>query len=144
MAITATVQKNKEHNGIEIYFSGEPAEDTKNNLKEHHWRYHRKKKCWYMYYSAENMNFANRIRNKYSFNSKNTENNKSNVKKKKCKRLKYVYVPDSKECRVAHTPAVVNEEDIHVESISKEREWGYYQAISPKDKRYQKKRSFFS
>lgn len=144
--ITASVTKNINQNGIEIYFDGIPNEETRNLLKEHRWRFHKLKKCWYIYYTAENMNFANRIKNQYTVVSTTKASAKSSVKKKKHKKRKknLQYISVSREYKSAHVPDVIHTSDIRVDNIHKDREWGSYKAISPNDKRYQKKRSFFS
>ena len=146
MAITASVKKNSSQNGIELYFSGIPSDSIRMQLKEHKWRYHRSKHCWYIYYTAENMNFANRIKNKFSTDKGEYLQVKNNKKKNRKNKLgnKVYLLPESKDYKVSHVPENIRQEDINVDNIHKEREWGVYKAISPKDKRYQKKRSFFS
>lgn len=49
---------NQEKNGIEIYFSEKPEQNTLNVLKEARWRYHRAKKCWYARNNSENAQLA--------------------------------------------------------------------------------------
>ena len=146
MAITASVKKNYSQNGIELYFSGIPSDSIRMQLKEHKWRYHRGKHCWYIYYTAENMNFANRIKNRFSTDKGKYVQLKNNKKKNRKNKLgnKVYLLPESKDYKVSHVPENIRQEDINVDNIHKEREWGVYKAISPKDKRYQKKRSFFS
>lgn len=139
MAMTASVSRNIEKRGIEIIFSNNPGEEITDLLKQHKWKYHRSKHCWYKYYTPENMNFANRLKNRLS--------TKQDLKKKNRKKkldTKYLTISEGKQYRLSHVPAVINKEDVNANNISKDRDWGHYQDISPKDKRYQKRRSFFS
>lgn len=53
--------RNKEKNGIEIYFDGRPADDVLTRLKENHWRWFRAKSCWYNRYSPENEALAKEL-----------------------------------------------------------------------------------
>lgn len=59
----AFVKRNKEHNGIELYFTSKPAASVLNKLKENGWRWHKAKKCWYNRYSDYNYSFANKLCN---------------------------------------------------------------------------------
>ena len=46
-AETFTVVENPEKNGIEIYFQSKPSATTIQELKDHKFRWHRAKACWY-------------------------------------------------------------------------------------------------
>lgn len=49
---------NYEQDGIEIYFDNKPNEAVRARLKEKHWRWSGYKKCWYNFYTSENLQFA--------------------------------------------------------------------------------------
>ena len=52
---------NEDKNGVEIYFSGKPSEDVRNNLKSNGFRWSRFNKCWYAKQSEDTLNFANSL-----------------------------------------------------------------------------------
>lgn len=54
---------NEEKNGIEIYFTGKPSEEVRNNLKAQGFRWSKYNKCWYAKQSQETINFANSLKN---------------------------------------------------------------------------------
>lgn len=54
---------NEEKNGIEIYFTGKPSEEVRNNLKAQGFRWGKFNKCWYAKQSEETINFANSLKN---------------------------------------------------------------------------------
>ena len=54
----AYVQRNYEKNGIEIYFDKKPSETVRDTLKASGWRWSGYSKCWYNFYTASNMSFA--------------------------------------------------------------------------------------
>lgn len=59
--MTATLQLNKEHKGIEIIFSDRPDYSTRQKLKEYGFRWHNVKKLWYARQTDERMTFANAL-----------------------------------------------------------------------------------
>lgn len=52
---------NEDKNGVEIYFSGKPSEDVRNNLKSNGFRWSKYNKCWYAKQSEDTLNFANSL-----------------------------------------------------------------------------------
>lgn len=52
---------NEDKNGVEIYFSGKPSEDVRNNLKSNGFRWSRYNKCWYAKQTETTLNFANSL-----------------------------------------------------------------------------------
>lgn len=54
---------NEEKNGVEIYFSGKPSEDVRNNLKSNGFRWSKYNKCWYAKQNEDTLNFANSLIN---------------------------------------------------------------------------------
>lgn len=50
---------NEDKNGIEIYFSGKPSEEVRNNLKSNGFRWSKYNKCWYAKQNEDTINFAN-------------------------------------------------------------------------------------
>lgn len=52
---------NEALDGVELYFDGIPAEETRNSLKANGFRWNRAKKCWYCKRSPESMTFADSI-----------------------------------------------------------------------------------
>ncbi|MDU6996558.1 MAG: hypothetical protein E6356_17010, partial [Terrisporobacter othiniensis] len=54
---------NEDKNGVEIYFSGKPSEDVRNNLKSNGFRWSRYNKCWYTKQSEDTLKFANSLTN---------------------------------------------------------------------------------
>lgn len=57
----ARYERNREKNGIEVYFDGKPSDDVIAELKENRWRWFPAKRCWYTRYSAENEQLAQRL-----------------------------------------------------------------------------------
>lgn len=57
----ARYERNREKNGIEIYFDGKPSDDVIAELKENRWRWFPAKRCWYTRYSADNEMLAKRL-----------------------------------------------------------------------------------
>lgn len=55
--------KNKEKNGIEIYFDGKPEEVIRDELKKNKWRWTNVRHCWWHYYNDESEEFAKRLCN---------------------------------------------------------------------------------
>ena len=53
--------KDATHNGIELYFDGEPSEKYIITLKEHGWRWNPAKKCWYTADTEDNVRFAKKL-----------------------------------------------------------------------------------
>lgn len=50
---------NEEKNGVEIYFTGKPSEEVRNNLKSNGFRWSKYNKCWYAKQNEDTINFAN-------------------------------------------------------------------------------------
>ena len=48
-----TEKYNKEHKGIELYFTKIPTKKEREELKENKFKYHGAKKCWYKYQPKE-------------------------------------------------------------------------------------------
>lgn len=59
--MTATLQINNEHKGIEIVFDERPDYSTRQELKNHGFRWHNVKKLWYARQNAERIAFAQQI-----------------------------------------------------------------------------------
>lgn len=76
---------NEEKNGIEIYFTGKPAEEIRNNLKAQGFRWSKYNKCWYAKQSEETINFANSLKN---IDTKELEKSSQEYKDEKEKELK--------------------------------------------------------
>ena len=55
------IQREHEHNGIEIYFYSRPKESVLDELKDNGWHWHRQKKCWFRKHSASNQRLAEKI-----------------------------------------------------------------------------------
>lgn len=53
--------KNREKNGIEIYFGSKPEDAVIDDLKLNHWRWFPSKNCWYKKDTPENEQFAKKI-----------------------------------------------------------------------------------
>ena len=53
--------RNKEKNGIEIYFDKKPSSETLMKLKENHWKWFRAKGCWYNRYIVDNEALAKEL-----------------------------------------------------------------------------------
>lgn len=134
MTITANYKRNYYLNGVEIFFSSDPGIITKKKLINNNWRYHGKKKCWYIYYSVTNELFAQSICNSFSVSLKKNEL-KSSTKKDTSKPANSLPVKDTKltEKKSSKKPIIPLSKPI-----------GYYVAINPKDERYRRKRSLFS
>lgn len=54
---------NEDKNGIEIYFTGKPSEEVRNNLKSNGFRWSKYNKCWYAKQNEDTINFANSLNN---------------------------------------------------------------------------------
>ena len=54
---------NDDKNGVEIYFSGKPSEEVRDNLKFNGFKWSRFNKCWYATQSEKTINFANSLLN---------------------------------------------------------------------------------
>lgn len=136
MIITASYKRNYYQNGIEIYFNADPGNKIKNKLLNNNWRYHGKKKCWYIYFNDANEKFAKNICDSLNPVIKKQENNKNynsnkNTLAKKITYFTPVEIQDNKKC--SGDPIIPRSMPI-----------GYYVPISPKDERYRRKRSMFS
>ena len=57
----ARYERNREKNGIEIYFDGKPSEDVIAELKGNRWRWFPSKRCWYTRYSSDSELLAKRL-----------------------------------------------------------------------------------
>ena len=57
----ARYERNREKNGIEIYFDGKPSDDVSAELKGNRWRWFPSKRCWYTRYSADSELLAKRL-----------------------------------------------------------------------------------
>lgn len=57
----ARYERNREKNGIEIYFDGKPSDDVIAELKGNRWRWFPAKHCWYTRYSADSELLAKRL-----------------------------------------------------------------------------------
>lgn len=57
----ARYERNREKNGIEIYFDGRPSDDVIAELKQNRWRWFPSKRCWYTRYSADSEMLAKRL-----------------------------------------------------------------------------------
>lgn len=53
--------RNYDKNGIEIYFDNKPSVSIRDALKANGWRWSGFNKCWYNYYSDDNIRFAEEI-----------------------------------------------------------------------------------
>lgn len=58
---TMTININSELNGIELTFSGKPAEEIRDAMKAAGFRWHRMKKLWYAKNTAERMELAKKL-----------------------------------------------------------------------------------
>ena len=54
---------NEEKNGVEIYFTGKPSEEVRDNLKSNGFRWSKYNKCWYAKQNEDTLNFANSLNN---------------------------------------------------------------------------------
>ena len=50
-----TIKRNEQFNSTEVYFTAKPTEETRNALKENHYRWHKAKGCWYGYLSEDDL-----------------------------------------------------------------------------------------
>ena len=57
---------NENCNGIEIYFDDRPQNEILVELHESKWRWHKKKRCWYIYDSDRTRNQAKKLCNQYN------------------------------------------------------------------------------
>lgn len=57
------IVKNKEKNGIELYFNEKPENAVLRLLKDNHFRWHNAKRCWYIKYSELAMQVVELIKN---------------------------------------------------------------------------------
>lgn len=57
------ILENKEFNGIEIYFNEKPQQNIITALKDHYFRWHNLKKCWYAKNTEKNINFIKSLTN---------------------------------------------------------------------------------
>lgn len=55
--------KNKEYNGIEVYFNEKPNQNIITALKNHFFRWHSVKKCWFAKDNEKNNNFIKELEN---------------------------------------------------------------------------------
>ena len=62
-ALVEKVILNEEKNGVEIYFTGKPSEEVRNNLKLNGFRWSKYNKCWYAKQNEDTLNFANSLNN---------------------------------------------------------------------------------
>ena len=76
---------NEEKNGIEIYFTGKPSEEIRNNLKAQGFRWSKYNKCWYAKQSQDTIEFANSLKN---IDTEELEKNSRKYKEEKEKELK--------------------------------------------------------
>lgn len=58
-----TVNRNVEHNGIELIFDGKPDTSIRTALKSNGFRWHSVKKLWYARETEARLNFANELAN---------------------------------------------------------------------------------
>ena len=56
-----TLNRNVEHNGIELLFDGKPSVSVRNALKSNGFRWHGVKKLWYARETEARLNFANQL-----------------------------------------------------------------------------------
>lgn len=64
--------ENKQFNGIEIYFDSKPNAATIAKLKEHRFRWHSAKKCWYAVATAQNKALAESLTRSKTTEAKDT------------------------------------------------------------------------
>lgn len=57
--INLTIKENKEFNGIELYFETKPNSDILTALKNHKFKWHTAKKCWFAKATDSNKEFVN-------------------------------------------------------------------------------------
>lgn len=57
------ILENKEFNGLEIYFDKRPSQKTITELKEHRFKWHTAKKCWYNKLTEQSQKFAYSLAN---------------------------------------------------------------------------------
>lgn len=55
------VKINQDFNGIEVFFPARPAQNVRDALKVHGWRWHGKKQCWYNKNTEENLSILRSI-----------------------------------------------------------------------------------
>ena len=55
------ILENNAKNGIELYFDKKPQDATINALKEHNFRWHSTKKCWYAKITEQVTTFVNNL-----------------------------------------------------------------------------------
>lgn len=60
---TVSYKLNEEKNGVEIYFSCKPTDETRTKVKDIGFRWNRKKACWYAKQSEETISFAFELSN---------------------------------------------------------------------------------
>lgn len=127
MDIVARYERNIELDGVEIYFNSDPGRNTKDKLLNNRWRYSGRKRCWYIYFTEENINFAKEICELYK--------KEPDIRT----RCNYIY-----PCTIGYSKAekAICEEKLRYAPI--DRPLGQYIPISRNDVRYKRKRSFFS
>lgn len=65
-ALSVSISRNEEKNGIEIRFSGIPAAEVRDELKAHGFRWSRFGGCWYHYFTEEAEAFAESLQDEKS------------------------------------------------------------------------------
>lgn len=77
--ITASYTLNEEKNGIEIYFTDKPDEETRNQLKENGFRFFFKKKAWIAKQNEERLQFVKALTNEEDKQEENQTNEAEQV-----------------------------------------------------------------
>ncbi len=83
--MNATLNVNEEMNGIELFFEGKPAKETRDTLKENGFRWSKFKKCWYNKQSENAFKVAENLTNgtvEKATETKTTNKTKANNKVK--------------------------------------------------------------
>lgn len=152
--LTASYVRNLEKKGIEIRFSEKPSSAVRENLLENNWRYSGTHNLWYNYYSAGNLAYAKKVCDKVNGIKKSTTKQKKSERQttngigKRRTRIRdpRTIIYGRSHAGDADTMSLMKRDDYSELQYAEAqmRPLGQYMAISPRDRRYQRKRSFFS
>lgn len=139
--LTADYERNIGKNGIEIRFSEKPPANIRSDLLAKKWKYSYRYNMWYIYYTDSNLAYARTLCSKINDKNKPKPYQPyagSNPFSSISSRESRYYWPSH------HTASQPSVEMSTWYGRAQEEPLGQYKPISPKDVRYQKKRSFFS
>lgn len=119
-ALSISISRNEEKNGIEIRFSGIPAAEVRDELKAHGFRWSRFGGCWYHHFTAEAEAFAERLKSGGLAVSNATEEAKKTMRTRKSAEL----LPLWDRCNIDALPCYGSDNELKREAREQARKNG--------------------